>query len=111
MKPDDIFFLRIIMEEIQILEDVQKGLTFRKLLVDPVTQRCIGKSLENIGETTKRVSEEVKERCPLVRWSSFRILRNQLAHEYFSVDWELIWNTLKTRIPLLKSCIKRIINE
>lgn len=105
----DRFFLTHIREEIVLLDSLTPGLTIDKLLEDAYLKHCIQKSLEIIGEAAKRVSEETRSLCPSISWWKYRKLRNRLTHEYFSVDWELVWTILEDDIPVLKMCVEKLL--
>jgi uncharacterized protein with HEPN domain len=63
-----------------------------------------------IGEASKQVSSELKERHPEIPWKEISGMRDKIIHHYFVVDYEEVWLTVKTDIPDLKERIIRILN-
>jgi len=64
--------------------------------------------LEIIGEATKNISIDFKNRYPDVNWKDPTRMRDRLIHAYFRVDLEIVWETIKFRIPELKEQIEKI---
>ena len=109
MKTDKMFILHIC-DEILFLEENTKDLTFEKLDTDKVVQHFVQKSLEIIGEASKKLSDEQKARCPAISWKSGSGMRDRLTHGYFDINWEIVWNVLQNDIHPLKKCIMKIIS-
>lgn len=59
---------------------------------------CI-KQLEIIGEAANRISDELKDTCPEIKWAEIIGLRNILIHEYFGVDIKVIWDIIQFDLP------------
>ena len=60
------------------------------------------RQLEIIGEAARHVSEAEREKYPRVDWPRIVGMRNRLIHEYFEVDWSIVWETVVSDFPLLK---------
>jgi len=69
------------------------------------------RGLEIIGEATKSLSEELKTKYPQVPWKEIAGMRDKLIHQYFGVDLELVWETIRKDLPKLKNPIIRILKE
>ena len=67
------------------------------------------RQIEIIGEATKKLSDESREKYPHIPWKDIAGMRNKLIHGYFGVDLGAVWDTVEDGIPLLKSEIERII--
>jgi uncharacterized protein with HEPN domain len=72
---------------------------------------AISKLLENIWEAASQISDETKSRHTNVEWLKIKDFRNVIAHEYFGVDYDIIWNLLQNRIPELKAKIQSVYKE
>lgn len=107
----DEAYLRHIMDEIKFLKEKVEGLRFEELTGDKVLQRASVRSLEVIGEASKNVSEELKERYAQVDWRKIAGLRDKLIHHYFGVDWDILWDVIQNRIPSLETEIAAILEK
>ena len=59
------------------------------------------KQIEIIGEACNRLSEELKAKHPAVSWKEINGFRNISIHEYFSVDYQIVWEVAKNDLPVL----------
>lgn len=71
---------------------------------------CLMKLLA-IGEYTKRISEEIKEKYPNVEWKVIAQARNFYAHGYGATNWIRIWETIGVEIPKLEKEFQKILSE
>ncbi len=107
----DEAYLKHIMDEIIFLKEKVEGLRFEELTGDKVLQRASVRSLEVIGEASKNVSEELKEKYDQVDWRKIAGLRDKLIHHYFGVDWDILWDVIQNRIPSLETEIAAILEK
>lgn len=66
---------------------------------------------EIIGEAMKNIPAKFRKKYPQIPWQKAIGMRNKLIHEYFGVDFYLIWETTKRDLPKLKTQIKAILDE
>ena len=107
----DISNLNLI---IRYCEDVESDIArfgddIESLIEDRAYQRSTAKSIELIGERTKRLSEEITSRFNEVDWHEVCKMRDFMAHQYEEVDLEFQWSTMKEDLPFLKQYCQRII--
>jgi len=104
----DEAFLRHILDEIKFLSERCGRLEFSELMDDEVLKRACVRSLEVIGEAVKNLSEDFKERNPEVEWKKIAGLRDKLIHRYFGVDWDIVWDIIKNKLPDLEEKIRKL---
>jgi uncharacterized protein with HEPN domain len=61
-----------------------------------------------IGEMIEKLSEDFKDSHPAIEWQKIKGFRNIVAHDYFGIDAEEVWQIIKNKIPKLKEDIRRI---
>jgi len=79
-----------------------EGLSKEDFLADKRTQQAVIMSLVIIGEAATKIMDEHGEfavRHPGVPWRSMRGMRNRIAHGYFEIDLEIVWETVQTALP------------
>jgi uncharacterized protein with HEPN domain len=105
---DDQVFLKHILDEIEFILNQSCGIELPQLMQDGKLQRALLRSLEVIGEATKNLSDGFRVKNQQVKWKEIAGLRDKLIHFYFGVDWALIWNVVKEKIPRLKEDIEKL---
>jgi len=63
-----------------------------------------------IGEMIDKLSDEFKNNHPEVEWVKIKGFRNIVAHDYFGIDAEEVWQIIKTKIPTLQTDIKLLLD-
>ncbi len=76
------------------------------MMVDAVIR-----NFEVIGEAVKNVPVTIKEKHPAVEWKEAVGFRNILTHDYFGIDLESVWDTLKNNIPHFKENISVVLKS
>lgn len=111
MHPSQIEFLRHILDECEYLNKEYSTNTFDDLLQNDRLSRAVCRSLEIIGEACSKIHPDIKAKHPYVPWREMSDIRNRIIHHYFGVDYDIVWDTVKTDIPQLKQYIRTIVND
>ena len=111
MLPSLIELLNHIQKEAIYLEKSTQSLTQATFLADEHLSRAFLRSLEIIGEATKKLPLEFRQAYPQIQWKNMAGLRDKLIHDYFGVDYDLIWDILTDNIPELNKNITWIIDD
>ena len=97
-----------IATEIDNIRIFTEGMTFDQFATDTKTAYAVVRSLEIIGEATKSISDDIRAKYPEVPWRKMAGMRDKLAHDYISVDWEVVWSAVKLHIPELHQLMLKI---
>ena len=103
-------YLRHILIEADYLLKQSEGLSFERFESDETLQRAFVRSLEVIGEAVKKLPEEFRAEHPEVEWRPIARMRDRLIHGYFGVDYQLVWDVVKQKIPDLRRNIHHFLN-
>jgi uncharacterized protein with HEPN domain len=104
-------YLADIVESIEKIESYIKDLTDLNFKKDMMVIDAIVRNLSIIGEAVKNIPSEIKAEYPAVEWHEIMGMRNKVVHEYFSVDEEILWKTIKQDLPIFKKHIQEIIGK
>jgi uncharacterized protein with HEPN domain len=104
-------YLRHIVDETQFIMNRTEGVSADSLSGDDTLKRAIVRSLEIVGEATKKISGDLKEKYPQVERRSMAGMRDRLIHDYFGVDYELVWDVVQNKIPGLRKAIEEILRK
>ncbi len=88
-----------------------RGMTYEQFVQDKRTLNAVLRSLQVIGEATKRVPDPVRERYPQVPWREMAGMRDKIIHDYMDVDTEIVWRVLTERIPEIRPVLEQILEE
>jgi uncharacterized protein with HEPN domain len=111
MKRDYRLYIDDILEAVEKIEKYVMGLTFNQFAQNSMIIDAVIRNFEIIGEATKNIPEEVRKKYPDIPWKEMAGMRDKLAHEYFGVVLEVVWETMKKRLPDLKTLIQKVSKE
>jgi uncharacterized protein with HEPN domain len=102
-------YLRHILAEADYLLSTSEDLTFGAFVADETLQRAFVRSLGIIGEAKKKVPDGFRAKHPDIEWRAMAGMRDRLIHDYFGVDYEIVWDVVENRIPELRRQIATIL--
>jgi len=104
-------YLDDILEAAKRIEKYTKGLSLEKLKKDTLVLDGVVRNLEIIGEAAKNIPSQTREKYPEIEWKKIAGFRDILAHEYFGIDLEVVWDIVKNKLPTLKTQVNRILKS
>lgn len=99
------------MDEIDYIVQNSASLEYEMFIDNETLKRSFVRSLEVIGEATKNLPDDFKQKYSQVQWKEIAGLRDILIHHYFGVDYKSVWDVVKNKIPRIKEQVKNILNE
>ena len=107
----DKAYLQHILEAISDIEEFIENISKEEFHRDKEKQYAVLRALEIIEEATKNLSKDLRAKYPEIPWKDIAGMRDKLIHEYFGVKLELVWETVKDKLPKLKKQISKILDE
>ena len=101
-------YLGHIYDELVFVLRATKSQTLATFLKDEVLKRAVVRSLEIIGEATKKLPAEFRAEQSQVNWRAMAGMRDRLIHDYFGVDYMIVWDVVENYLPKLKELIEEL---
>ena len=106
MSRDEIMYLQDIAESCEKILRFSQGLSQSGLIQDEKTYDAVVRNLEIIGEAAKHISEDLRKQLPDIEWRKAAGLRDMLAHAYFGIDNDILWDVVQKKVPPIKQSHK-----
>jgi len=111
MLVSNLELLRHIRDEVDFVLLATNNKTKEEVTEDAVLSRAVIRSLEIVGEASKKLDEEFKAIHPGVEWSKMARTRDRLIHDYFGVNYDIIWDIIQNKLPDLQYYIEYIFKK
>jgi uncharacterized protein with HEPN domain len=109
-KRDYRLLLEDILDAIEKIQSYTKDKTFDTFVSDNKTLDAVIRNIEIIGEASNRIPKNIQEKHNEIEWHKLISIRNRIIHEYFGVDYEIVWQIITQNINELKISINHILN-
>jgi len=106
-----IEYLRHILDECRFILTATSGMTKDHLLKNEVMKRAVVRSLEIIGEASKKIPVDVKLKWHTASWKNIAGMRDRLVHDYIGINYSIVWDVVHSKIPELEKQIATAIND
>jgi len=110
MSKEPIEFLKHIADECTYLLSISEELTKDTFLDDETLKRAVVRSLEIVGEATKKIPADFKVKWSSIQWKSMAGMRDRLIHDYIGVNYSIVWDVLINKIPELNAQIQEVLS-
>jgi uncharacterized protein with HEPN domain len=104
-------YLEDILTAMNRIAEYIDGFTFIDFKRDYKTVDAVIRNFEIIGEASKNLPAQIKKNYPEVPWEEMYLLRNKVSHEYFGIDYEIIWDIATNYLPENKTQIEEILTR
>ena len=104
-------FIQDIVESIDAIFEYVVDVELDDFKNDRKTYQAVIREFEIIGEAVKHIKKEAENCCPEIKWRNIVDFRNKINHEYFGVNFKIIWDTIFYELPKLKKAIEKLKKE
>jgi len=101
-------YIQDILDAISDVDDFIGTMRFEDFLKDKKTVNAVLKSIEIMGEASKRIPQNLRDKYPAVPWKRMAGVRDKLIHEYSGVDLEIVWKLIKHELTLVQPEILKV---
>ena|SRR6187455_1439020 len=110
MSKEPLDYIKHIAEECSYIISVSVHLTKDDLLDDETLKRAVVRSLEVIGEAAKKIPADFKLKWNSIEWKNMTGMRDRLIHDYIGINYSIVWDVIKNKIPKLHEQIQEVLN-
>jgi uncharacterized protein with HEPN domain len=104
-------YLRHIQDECIYIISVSENLIYEDFLGNETLKRASVRSLEIIGEATKKIPADFKVKWKSIQWKNMAGMRDRLIHDYIGVNYSIVWDVMKNKIPEMNKQISEFLDK
>ena len=97
-----------MLDSIVDISEFIKGMDFQSFMKDKKTRNAVVHSLEILGEASKKIPASTKARYPGIPWREMAGMRDKISHEYFGIDYAIVWKVAVEKLPPLLKYTQKI---
>ena len=98
-----------ILESCHKIMDYTKGYSFEEFIADQKTVDAVIRNFEIIGEAANRLPEDFKDSHQDIDWFRIRGFRNRIVHDYFGIDYSIVWQVRETYLSQLIKNLEKLV--
>ncbi|MBC8054550.1 MAG: DUF86 domain-containing protein [Sphingobacteriaceae bacterium] len=98
-----------ILEAISEIESYIITVDHSTFLDSSLVRNATLMQIQVIGEAVSHLSESLKSQSPEAEWRQIRSTRNIIAHQYFGIDFEIVWDIASVKLPIFKNQVQHIL--
>lgn len=110
-KRDTLLLLEDMLQSAYKIRQYTKGLQYESFLIDSKTMDAVVRNFEIIGEAANKIDHSFKAKYSELEWKRIRGFRNRIVHDYFGVDYQIVWTIIESYLDQLIVMLEKIIPE
>jgi uncharacterized protein with HEPN domain len=111
MSRDFNLYLEDILESCHRIVRYTSGMSYDSFVKNDLVYDAVLRNIEIVGEAVKQIPGEIRDQHPEVDWRRIAGMRDIVAHHYFSIHDEIVWDIIENKIPELAEKVEKILNE
>ncbi len=101
--------LKDILEAIDRIQRYVGTMSLAQFLANSEKQDAVIRNLEIVGEAVRNIPPEFREKHDDIAWSQIAGFRDRLIHQYFGVNWTILWDVVQAKLPTLKGQVEGLL--
>ena len=106
-----IHFLQDILKMTNLIKSFTENITYEEFIRNDEKAFATVKAIEVIAEAIKEIPERIRLNYPEVDWRGIIGMRNITTHQYWSIDYETIWEVVCSEVPQIDRTVSMILNN
>lgn len=108
---DILLLLDDMLQSAQKIKRYIKDVDYDSFIADEKTIDAVVRNFEIIGEAANRLDPDFKDNNPEIEWKRIRGFRNRIVHDYFGIDYEIVWEIIETYLDELIDWLETLIEN
>ena len=100
-KIETLLLLDDMLQSAKKIKRYTLDLDFNSFLSDDKTMDAVVRNFEIIGEAANRIDDDFRLKHSEIEWKRIRGFRNRIVHDYFGIDYEIVWEIIETYLDAL----------
>ncbi|MCX6347987.1 MAG: DUF86 domain-containing protein [Candidatus Aureabacteria bacterium] len=110
MRKGDNVYIGHMLDKALLAMDKVRGKTRDEYDTDEDLRMITAYLVQTIGEAARRVSQKTRDAHPQIPWKRITGIRHRIVHDYMDVDYDIIWEVVTGRLPVLVEELKKILS-
>ena len=106
-----MFLLEDMLDAAQKIQKYTLGLTQESFIEDDKTIDAVIRNFEIIGEAANRIDDDFKIQHPYIEWRKLRGFRNRIVHDYFGIDYKVVWEIITNDLTYLIDSLESLLDS
>ena len=108
---EPLFFLQDIQHSVSKIFKYTYDISYKEFISNDMVKDAVERNFEIIGEAVKNLSEDFRNNYPNIPFKQIAGMRDKLIHDYFGVDYEIVWKTIQDKLPQFNNDITTLIEN
>jgi uncharacterized protein with HEPN domain len=104
-------YIQHMLDEIDYILSRISDMNYESFVRDETLKRAFVRSIEVIGEASKKLPEDIKAIQQDIEWRKVSGMRDRLIHDYFGVDYTIVWDVASNKLPDLRAKLHALLNK
>ena len=104
-------YIQHMLDEIDYILSRISDMNYESFVKDETLKRAFVRSIEVIGEASKKLPEDIKAMQHDIEWRKVSGMRDRLIHDYFGVDYTIVWDVASNKLPDLRAKLHTLLNK
>lgn len=111
MTRDFALYIEDIIEAIRKIDEFIGDMSFEDFLDNEMASSAVVLQLIIIGEASKNIPDEIRKNYSGLPWSDMARMRDKIAHSYFSIGLNIVWEVIKGRLPVIEPQLRKMLDD
>ena len=100
-----------MLQSAKRIKQYTENLDFDSFILDEKTIDVVVRNFEIIGEAANRIDPDFRDQNPEIEWKRIRGFRNRIVHDYFGIDYEIVWTIIESYLDEIIDWLETIIDD